>query len=75
MDEGIKILLNYGVLGISVVALVWYVLKRDKDDKEERRLAHEESITERKEWVEAIRNNTTAIVAIKTLLETIPRGK
>jgi len=59
-----EILLNYGALGVMVVGLSWYILRRDKENKEER-----------KEWQTALNNNTNVLTAIKTLLETTRERK
>ena len=59
-----EILLNYGALGVMVIGLSWYILRRDKENKEER-----------KEWQAALNNNTNVLTAIKTLLETTRERK
>lgn len=62
-------LLNYGVLGIVVVALAGYVLlieKRHKDERGEWQKTNKD-LTE--ETNKNIRENTSVLSALKTLLE------
>jgi hypothetical protein len=69
MEEIGKLIANYGLPTVAVIALGWYILRRDKENKEER-----------KEWLkiatqghDAINKNTDALSALKTLLETTIR--
>jgi len=63
------LLLNYGVLGICVVALsgfIMFLYKQHKDERKEWRGTIEKS-------TDAINNNTNMVTALKVMLETINR--
>lgn len=73
MDAAVKELINYGVLGVAVIALAWlvrfvwaYTQQKEKEAKEERDAAR----VEREAMIEAVKGNTDVLHELKRLLET-----
>lgn len=73
-------LFNYGVLGIAVFALGWYIIflhkqqkEENKLDREERKLSREERDRSMDKMTTAINNNTNVIVGLQSLLESLDR--
>ena len=64
-------LLQYGVLGVAVVAMSTFIMHLLRSHKEER----SQWLNSYKENTEATNKNTTVIEGLKTLLESIERRK
>lgn len=64
---------QYGVLGIVVVGLVLYILKKEKDHRDERRELVGAMQKQHSEALEVTRGNTTVLTEVKTLIQTIAR--
>lgn len=63
------ILLQYGILGVVVIALAWYVLNIERQHKKERdewRVMIEKM---NDDSTKVIRDHTTILTVLKTLLE------
>jgi hypothetical protein len=77
MEPYVKELLNYGVLGLSVIGLVAYIRylhKRQDREMEERRNDLKEINSQWRELTreghQAIRENTSVVASLKQLFET-----
>lgn len=71
-EKVVNILLSqYGVLGIIVIGLVLYILKKEKDHREERREMRAQFAAQHKEALEVTKGNTTVLAEVKTLIQTI----
>ena len=71
-----KELLQYGIAGIGLIALAWYILKKDSSHKKERQelIEKDEKHFDRLNQItdetnRVLRENTNILSGLKTLLE------
>ena len=69
-DLANNIAVNYGVLGVAVVALAAYFVKVEKRHKEERDEWRKAIEKQNDEINRNVKENTSILSALKTLLET-----
>ena len=69
MDTLIQLASQYGPLGLIVLALFFYILKRDKDQKDERKQVVDTLAKQHAEALEVTRNNTSVLSEISTLIK------
>lgn len=68
MDKLVEIAAQYGPLGLMVLACFIYILKKDKDHKEERKELTTNFERQHKESLEVTKNNTTVLTEISVLI-------
>lgn len=71
-----NILLQYGVLGVAVIALAWYILRKDQQHSKERKEWTERQdkqidrmLESSEESNKVLRENTNILSGLKSLLE------
>jgi hypothetical protein len=67
------LLLNYGVLGIAVIAMGLYILKKDREHAKERELLNGNMKEQNNRMIEAFDKNTTVLSEMKAIINTITR--
>lgn len=71
-EKALNLLLSqYGVLGIVVVGLVWFILKIMKEHRQEREALIASMAKQHAEALEVTRGNTTVLSEVKALIQTI----
>lgn len=68
MDSFIQIAIQYGPLGLIVLACFWYILYKDKMHKDERKELSDALSHQHKESLEVTKNNTTVLTEIAVLI-------
>jgi predicted HTH transcriptional regulator len=67
------LLLNYGVLGIAVIAMGLYILKKDREHAKERDVINGNLKEQNSRMIEAFDKNTTVLSEMKAIINTIRR--
>ena len=65
------LLLNYGVLGIAVIAMGLYILKKDREHAKERDMINGNLKGQNDKMIEAFDKNTTVLSEMKAIINTI----
>ena len=68
MDKFLQLASDYGPLGLIVLALFWYIIKRDNDHREERRELTTILQKQHEEALEVTSKNTTVLTEISVLI-------
>lgn len=66
-----KLFSQYGVLGVVVLGLVLYILKKERDHANERKELVGAMEKQHSEALEVTKGNTTVLTEVKTLIQTI----
>lgn len=68
MDKLLQLASDYGPLGLIVLASFWYIVRKDKQHREERKELTDTLTKQHSEALEVTRNNTTVLTEISVLI-------
>lgn len=68
MDKILQLASDYGPLGLIVLASFWYIVRKDKQHREERKELTDTLAKQHSEALEVTRNNTTVLTEISVLI-------
>lgn len=68
MDKILQLASDYGPLGLIVLASFWYIVRKDKQHREERKELTDALSQQHKEAMEAQNKNTTVLTEISVLI-------